>query len=144
MRIMALDVGFKKIGIALSDPLLLTASPYKVLYRRSNKETFSELLEIISQKGVKKIVIGVPVNREGQLTKIGEKIKKFASKLEEFLREKGREVEIVFWDESFTTKEAQELVRSLGRKKDEFDDYAAALILKEYLESCTGEGEGIN
>ena len=141
MRVMALDVGFKKIGVALSDPLGLTASPYKIIYRRSNRETFEELLRIIEDKGVEKIVVGIPVNRRGEITKIGEKIKRFAGKFEEFLRERGIEAEIVFRDEAFTTLEAKELARSLGKRKEEFDDYAAALILREFLEELQRKGQ---
>ena len=141
MRVMALDVGFKKIGVALSDPLGLTASPYKIIYRRSNRETFEELLKIIEDKGVEKIVVGIPVNRRGEITKIGKKIKRFAGKFEEFLRERGIEAEIVFRDEAFTTLEAKELARSLGKRKEEFDDYAAALILREFLEELQRKGQ---
>ena len=141
MRVMALDVGFKKIGVALSDPLGLTASPYKIIYRRSNRETFEELLRIIEDKGVRKIVVGIPVNREGEITKIGEKIKRFAGKFEEFLKERGVEAEIVFRDEAFTTLEAKELARSLGKRKEEFDDYAAALILRDFLEELQRKGQ---
>jgi len=134
MRVMALDVGFKKIGVALSDPLGLTASPYKIIYRRSNRETFEELLQIIEEKGVEKIVVGIPVNRNGEITRIGQKIEKFATKLEDFLKKRGKDIEMVFQDEALTTLEAKELARSLGKRKEEFDDYAAALILKEFLE----------
>ena len=141
MRVMSLDVGFKKIGVALSDPLSLTASPYKIIYRRSNRETFEELLRIIEDKGVRKIVVGIPVNREGEITKIGEKIKRFAGKFEEFLKERGVEAEIVFRDEAFTTLEAKELARSLGKRKKEFDDYAAALILRDFLEELQRKGQ---
>jgi len=134
MRVMGLDVGFKRIGVALSDPLGLTAYPHRVIYRRSNRETFEELLKIIEDKKVEKVVIGVPVNRRGEVTRIGEKIKKFAGKFEEFLKERGKEVELLFRDESFTTQEAREVARELGKEKEEVDDYAAALILKEFLE----------
>jgi len=134
MRVMALDVGFKRIGVALSDPLGLTAFPYRIIYRRSNRETFEELLKIIEDRNVKKVVIGVPVNRQGEITEIGKKIEKFAGKFEEFLKERGKEVELLFRDEAFTTQQAREVARELGKRKEEVDDYAAALLLKEFLE----------
>ncbi|WP_457680299.1 Holliday junction resolvase RuvX [Thermovibrio sp.] len=139
MRIMALDVGFKKIGIALSDPLLLTASPYKVLYRRSNKETFSELLKIINEKEVKEIVVGIPVNSRGEKSKMGDKIEKFTEKFKAFLKEAGVNVKVLFRDESFTTQEARALAKELGKEKEEVDDFAAALLLREYLEELQKE-----
>jgi putative Holliday junction resolvase len=131
---MALDVGFKRIGVALSDPLLLTASPYRVIYRKSNRETFNELLRVIDEKKVNKVIIGLPINREGERSKIALKIEKFARKFEDFLKEKGKSVEIVFRDESFTTLEAKELARELKKGEGEVDHIAAALLLKDYLE----------
>ena len=133
-RVMALDVGFKRIGVALSDPLRLTASPYKVIERRSNRETFGELLSIIKEKSVSDVVVGIPVNSEGKKTKIGEKIEKFAEKFKKFLEDEGVEVKFHFVDESYSTLEAKELMRSLGKERETVDDVAAALILKEWLE----------
>jgi len=133
---MALDVGFKRIGVALSDPLKLTAQPHEVIFRKSNRETFEKLLKTIEEKNVGTVVIGLPLNSKGEKTKIAEKIEKFASKLKEFLKEHGKnDVKIVFTDESFSTAEAEELMNSLNRKREFLDDIAAALILKEWLES---------
>ncbi len=134
---MALDVGFKKIGVALSDPLNLTAYPYKVIYRKSNRETFKELLKIIKEKEVKELVIGLPLDSEGKKSKMAGKIEKFSGKFKDFLEKEGIKVKVVFRDESFTTEEAKELLRSLGKEKKEVDDVAAAILLKEYLEEIT-------
>ncbi len=131
---MALDVGFKRIGVALSDPLRLTASPYCVIERGSNKETFERLLSIIEEKKVDEVVVGLPINREGGLTKIGEKIKKFAEKFQAFLSERGVNLPFHFVDESYSTVEARELTKSLGKKREAVDDVAAALLLREWLE----------
>ncbi|WP_163329492.1 Holliday junction resolvase RuvX [Desulfurobacterium thermolithotrophum] len=136
-RVMALDVGFKKIGIAVSDPLLLTANPHSIIYRKSNKETFSKLLELIEKLNVGKIIIGIPISSEGKETKMAEKIKKFALKLDSFLKEQGKKIEIIFVDESYSSLEAKELCRFLGKtEKEEIDDVAAALMLKEWLENA--------
>lgn len=133
-RLMALDVGFKKIGVAVSDPLLLTAKPYAIIHRKSNRETFEELLELINRLNVGKLIVGVPINRRGDESKIARKIRKFVSKFESFLKEQKREIEIDFADESYSTVEAEELCRLLEKKKrKEVDDIAAALILKEWL-----------
>ena len=135
-RVMALDVGFKKIGVAVSDPLLLTSRPYTIIYRKSNRETFEELLKLINSLNVKKMIVGIPINVKGDETKIAEKIRKFISKFESFLKEQGREIEFEFVDESYSTMEAEELCRLLGKKeRKEVDDIAAALILKEWLEN---------
>jgi len=134
-RVMALDVGFKRIGVALSDPLRLTAYPYKVIYRKSNRETFEELLKVVKEKNVGTVLIGVPINLEGKETKIGEKIKKFSSKFHSFLKERGIELEFIFVDESYSTLEAKNLCRELGKKREELDDIAAALFLRDWLAS---------
>ena len=140
-RAMGLDVGFKKIGVALSDPLRITVSPYKVIYRRTNRETFEELLKVIEEKEVSDIVVGIPVNMKGEKTKIGEKIEKFAEKFRAFLDERGVSVNFHFFDESYSTLEAEELMRSLGKRRDVVDDVAAALILREWLEVRDEEKE---
>ncbi len=135
-RVMALDVGFKKIGVAVSDPLLLTSRPYTIIHRKSNKETFEDLFKLINNLNVEKIIVGIPINAKGDETKIAEKIRKFISKFESFLKEQGKEIELEFVDESYSTMEAEELCRLLGkREKKEVDDIAAALILKEWLEN---------
>lgn len=130
---MALDVGFKRIGVALSDPLFLTANPFKVLVRKSNEETFSELLEIITEKNVTDVVIGVPISVEGEKTKMALKIEKFAEKFRKFLKSKGLDINFHFEDESLSTYEAEELVRSFGKKRKFVDDVAAALVLNSWL-----------
>ncbi len=134
-RIMALDVGFKRIGVALSDPLKLTAYPFTVIERKSNEETFRKLLEIIESKQVETVVIGVPINREGKVTKIGEKIKKFGSKFKEFLKKGNVNVDVTYFDESYTTLEAEALIREL-KKELPRDSVAAALLLRSFLENA--------
>lgn len=133
-RVMALDVGFKKIGVALSDPLRLTASPYRVIERKSNRETFGELLSIIREKSVSEVVVGIPINSEGQKTKIGRKIEKFVEKFKKFLEEEGVNVKFHTVDESYSTLEAREILFSTGKKRELVDDVAAAVILREWLE----------
>jgi putative Holliday junction resolvase len=140
-RAMALDVGFKKIGVALSDPLMLTSYPYRVIFRKSNRETFEELLSIIEEKGVSDVVVGIPINREGKRTRIGEKIEKFVDKFKNFLSERGVRVRFHLFDESYSTLEAEELLRNLGKKREAVDDVAAALILREWLEERRDEKE---
>jgi len=133
-RVMALDVGFKRIGVALSDPLRLTASPYRVIERKSNRETFGELLSIIREKAVSDVVVGIPINSEGQKTKIGQKIEKFVEKFKKFLEEEGVSVKFHTVDESYSTLEAREVLSSIGKKRELVDDVAAAVILREWLE----------
>jgi len=128
-RIMGLDVGFKRIGVALTDPLKISASPFKVIHRKSNAETFSEIEKIVREKEVERIIVGIPINRRGEKTKMAEKIERFTEKLKNFLEEKNLKVKIEFWDESYSTLEAKEIA---GKRKF-VDDVSAAVILKEWL-----------
>jgi putative Holliday junction resolvase len=130
---MAIDVGFKKIGVAVSDPLLLTAYPFKILRRRTNRQTFEELARIVDEKDVKLVLVGLPLGGGGEETTMSRKIRKFVEKFDSFLRSTGRSVEFVFVDESYSTVEARSLCRELSRS-GEVDDVSSALMLKEWLE----------
>ena len=134
-RVMALDVGFKRIGVALSDPLRLTVQPYAIIERKSNAQTFEKLLEIITSKNVGEIVIGLPISIDGKKTKIAEKFEKFARKLENFLKDKGIELKFHFADESLSTERAKEIASMLKKKRKFLDNISAAVILEEWLES---------
>lgn len=131
MRIMALDVGDKRVGIALSDPLNLTAQPFKVI-ERGNKE-LQEIKKIIDEKEVSKIVLGLPLNSKGGETEQSKKIRKFAEKLKNKIS-----VPIEFYDERFTTIEAEKVLISAdirrNKRKNVIDMLSSVLILQGYLE----------
>ncbi len=131
-RILALDVGFKRIGIAVSDGLNLTARPLTIIHRKNNLDTFSRILGIIEDFNIGKLVVGLPL-LNGKPTKISGKILRFTEKLEKFLVSKNVSVEIDFQDESFSTREAAGLMIDLRKKKKELDDIAAAFILESFL-----------
>jgi len=137
-RAMALDVGFKRIGIALSDPLFLTASPFKVLVRGSNEETFSQLKKIIEENNVTDVVVGIPISIRGEKTKMAFKIERFVEKFRKFLKERGLIIKFYFEDESFSTCEAEELMKTLQKRREFVDDVAAALILTSWLKRRSG------
>ncbi len=133
-RVAALDVGFKKIGIAISDPLGLFAKPLTIIYRKDNLDTFLKIEQILRDYGVTTLVIGVPLSSSGEETKMSEKIRKFGEKLEEFLSKHGLKVDVIYRDEYLTTEEAREICR--GKDRD-VDDVAAAVILRDYLNEVT-------
>jgi putative Holliday junction resolvase len=131
MRIMALDVGERRIGIALSDKLNLTAQPFKVI-ERDNKE-IQELKKIIEEKGIKKIVFGIPLNSRGGETEQSKKIREFAKKL-------NKEIPICidFYDERFSTSEIEKILISARitrkKRKNLRDILSAVIILQSYLD----------
>ncbi|RLC32981.1 Holliday junction resolvase RuvX [Candidatus Woesebacteria bacterium] len=126
MRILAIDYGQKKVGIALATSRL--AEPYKVIRFSSNNALIKEIGKIIDEEQIEKLVIGVS---EGEM---GEESKRFGEKLKtEF------ELPLHFQDETLTTRTAQELSFEAGikrKKRKELEDaYSAALILEDYLDS---------
>lgn len=126
MRILAIDYGQKKVGVALATSPL--AEPYKVIRFTSNKVLIKELGKIIDEEQIEKLVVGVS---EG---KMGKESKRFGEKLKiEF------ELPLYFQDETLTTYKAQELSLEAGikrKKRKELEDaYSAALILQAYLDS---------
>lgn len=134
MRILGIDYGDKKIGLALSDPLLLTAQPFQS-YKRSRKQEDTRFFQsLVSRYRIKKIVVGLPLLADGTPGTRAQKTKKFARWLE-----KAVNIPVILWDERFTTKEALEILRaqkaSIPEKKSRKDELSAALILSSYLEN---------
>ncbi len=132
MRIMGLDVGTKRIGIALSDPLGWTAQGHSVLHRKSIKSDFDALLEICRQYEVEKIIIGHPLNMNGTIGPKALEIQQFA----EMIKEKSR-LPVELWDERLSTRSAERTLLeadvSRRKRKQVIDKIAAVNILQAYL-----------
>lgn len=138
-RILAIDYGEKNLGLAFSDLTGKIAQPAGKIIRANLDTDFKKIFQLIQEKEVKEIVIGLPKNLNGSL---GEKAKEtitFAEELKKFLSQQELSLPIVFWDERLTTKEAEKvlLTADLSRKKRKnvLDQLAACLILQNYLES---------
>jgi putative holliday junction resolvase len=133
-RLMALDYGFKRIGVALSDPLAMFAKPHSIIYRTTNQADFALIKQIISSEEVVKLVIGLPIRSHSELSEQAEKVIKWARKLANEI-----EIPLVFWDESYSSETAETITASTGRKtKDHakrIDDVAAAVFLQDYLDA---------
>ncbi len=136
-RLLGLDVGDRRIGMALSDPLRLTAQPLGVLERTSLDHDLGELAEICQKNEVVGIVAGLPADREGQPGTQAEKVITFAEKVSEVT---GTAVEM--WDERFTTVEADRVLREGGvhgrKRKGVRDIIAAQMILQGYMDAHGG------
>ncbi|MEI7884207.1 MAG: Holliday junction resolvase RuvX [Clostridia bacterium] len=134
MRIVSLDVGTKRIGVAVSDPMGMIAQPYTVIYVLHQKEkTWQKLAELLQLLEAELIVIGLPRNMNGSYGPKTEEIKAFATELQLYTK-----LEIVFIDERLTTVIANKalLEGNVSRKnrKEAVDAMAAALILQTYLD----------
>jgi putative Holliday junction resolvase len=138
MRFLALDVGDRRVGVAVSDESGLIASPLLVIRRVSKLEDFARIAGLIEQQGAEGLVVGLPLNADGTLTAQAARIKRYATALQEALRAEQLEPSIVFWDERMSTREAQQAMISSGRRaKDRranIDAVAAAVILQDYLD----------
>ena len=132
-RILALDYGRKRIGLALSDELRLTAQPLKTLARKNRAEDVRRLREICREQGVARIIVGHPVHMTGEAGPMAEEAARFAARLK---KEMGIEVELL--DERLTSWEAEQTVAGTRspRRRDRaaLDDVAAAILLREYLD----------
>jgi len=133
-RILALDYGRKRIGLALSDELRLTAQPLKTLARKNRADDVRRLREICREHGVARIIVGHPVHMTGEAGEMAEEAARFAARLK---KELGIEVELL--DERLTSWEAGQTVAGTrsprDRRRAPLDDVAAAILLREYLEN---------
>jgi putative Holliday junction resolvase len=132
-RVLALDVGFRRIGIAISDPLGITAQGLKTLQRQNKRTDFDYLANLISQYAVAEIVVGFPLRMSGAEGVQAEKMTRFADELRKRLQ-----IPVHLWDERLTSAEANRLLRetemSIKRRSEVVDQMAAVLILQSWLE----------
>jgi len=139
MRIMGLDFGSKTVGVALSDPLGITAQGLEIVRRESEnklRRTLARIEALIEEYQVEKIVLGLPLNMNDTAGERVAKTEEFANMLR---RRTG--LEIVMWDERLTTVEAHEIMMEAGIRREDrhkyVDKIAATLILQGYLNSIS-------
>jgi len=133
-RILGVDYGGRRIGLALSDPLWIIAKPFKVIDRKKTGDYLSAILEIAKENNVERIVVGVPLTLRGEHSQQTEIVNKFIEEL--FSVGKIRVIPI---DERLSSVAAKLSLREQGVKtgheKGRVDETAAAIILQEYLDS---------
>jgi len=133
MRSLGLDIGDARIGVALSDPEGILASTFSIIERKDDSLAIKAIIDIINQKKVEQIVVGLPRSLDGSLGWQVEKVKKFVRRLCRYTK-----VPVDYRDERLTTVMAQRLRRASGGKKGRGkggdDAQAAALILQSYLD----------
>ncbi|SDB19581.1 Holliday junction resolvase RuvX [Eubacterium oxidoreducens] len=136
MRIMGLDYGSKTVGVAISDPLLITAQGVEIVRRESTKKlrrTLARIEQLIREYEVDRIVLGYPKNMDNTEGERCEKTKEFKEMLE---RRSG--LEVLLWDERLTTVAADQAMKEGGldyvKRKEHVDKIAAIFILQGYLD----------
>ena len=133
-RFISLDIGDKRIGVAVSDPFNSYALPVKTVHRKNLKADLVEIEKIVKEKFATKIVCGVPVNFDGTPSVQTEKAKFFIEKLKEKTG-----LEIIEVDERCTTIEAEEVLISQGFDRKERKSYVDSLAATTILESFLNE-----
>ena len=139
MRLMGLDYGSKTVGVAVSDPLGLTAQGVETVWRKQEnklRQTMARIEELISEYQVERIVLGYPKNMNNTVGERAVKSLEFKEKLE-----KRTGLPVVMWDERLTTAEAERTLMETGvrreNRKQFLDQMAAVLILQGYLDRMT-------
>src|SRR2546425_1565266 len=158
-RLMALDVGMARIGVAISDATGFLASPYTTLHvTRDEAQTWKAIQHLIDETEAEGLVIGLPISLDGEIHSQGERVQAFAERLKEHVT-----IPCTFWDERLSTVEAERLLGERGeaeqgkhrkangrkrvqakrlRRKQEVDALAAAVILQEYLDQHVSKTRG--
>ena len=141
-RILALDLGSKRIGVAVSDELSLTAQPVLTLERRRNpREDLRSLARLCRRFEVAGIVVGNPLGPDGEITSQAAKIQAFAAELGELTK-----LPIHLWDERLTSHEAHQILYKAGHSRQAHrrvvDQVAATLILQSFLDARLHQLQG--
>jgi putative Holliday junction resolvase len=140
-RILGLDVGARRIGVAVSDPLGITAQGLETLQRRNKRHDYEHLKRVIREYQVKEIVVGLPLRMSGAEGTQSEKMRAFA---EELRKKFGLPVHL--WDERLTSAEANRFLRetemSIEKRGKAVDRMAAVLILQGWMEQRAGSASG--
>ncbi len=132
MRVLGLDFGERRIGVALSDPNGWLATPLTVLNRSSREEDFCAIQALIEQHGVDRVIVGYPRSMDGTAGPQARLVENYAAQLRTRLQ-----VPVVLWDERLSTAHAERLIHEAGKRvrRERIDAAAAAVILQSYLDA---------
>jgi putative Holliday junction resolvase len=133
-RWLGIDYGEKRVGLAITDPLCLFVNPFKTIENRSEMYLFEELLKILCSYEIDKIVIGLPLNKEGEDTFKTREVRAFF-----YFFQSLTNIPLYFFNELYSTCDANDIMKSKGLNWKEsrkiIDQVAAAVILKSFMES---------
>ena len=134
-KIICLDIGKVKVGIAISDSNKKISTPLKIIMR--DKRFYSNLKDLILEYDIFGILIGLPLNEDLSKNKMCQFITDIAKNIDSYLKKDKKEIPIFFWDESYTSLEAMDtisnLIKTKKKQKRILDKYAASVILGDFL-----------
>jgi len=133
MRILALDLGERRTGVALSDSLGWLATPLTVLQSRSREAELAAVVDLVRGHQVEQIVVGYPRSLDGSVGPQARRVDQYVVRLHARLPD----VPVILWDERLSTAQAERLVHETGRRvqRERIDAAAAAVILQSYLDA---------
>lgn len=131
--ILAIDYGEVRIGLAVSDELEIGANPLSVIKRKTEKEDLAKIEDIIKERNVARVVVGLPLNMNGTEGPMAKAAREFAAKIAKL------DVEVKLWDERLSTRAAESILieadLSRAKRKKKKDQVAAAWFLQSYLDA---------
>ncbi len=137
-RILAVDLGTKRVGLAITDPLNIIAQAYDTVPFESTELFSNRLNELIQLKNIGTVVFGLPITMKGLESKKTKEVREIVEKIKLVLPE---DIDVDFEDESLTSKEAEAIIRQMGKQpfknKALIDQIAAQRILQQYMERFT-------
>jgi putative Holliday junction resolvase len=139
-RILGIDFGERRIGLAVSDALGITAQGLPTLDTKKTKDIFTYIENIIKDKNVTKVIVGMPKNMNGSIGPKGMKVKEFIQELI-----KKTKIDVIPWDERLSSVQSLKAMREMGTKqkhKEVVDRISATLILQSYLDSSNSGLDG--
>ncbi len=140
-RLLGIDFGKRRIGIAISDPMRIVAQGMETISYHSPDQLWQKFARIFASHDIERVIIGSPINLNGSESAISANVREFANQLQEQFQ-----VPIEFWDERFTSKAAQETLHQMGKSpsknKGKVDKIAAVLILQGYLDRLSTHERG--
>lgn len=140
MRALAIDLGKKRIGIAVSDALGITLRPLEVLRRSSDQNLIDRIKTIVADLEVETVVVGLPLRMDGTVGDAASAVLRFVERLSSELR-----IKVATQDERLTSYEAEQQMMELGldreQRKGRSDEFAAMIILRDYLSGLKSDSE---
>jgi putative Holliday junction resolvase len=138
VKLLALDVGDRRVGVAVSDAMGLIATPLTVVQRTSKARDFEQIAQFVRGHGIGALIVGHPVNDDGSAGPQAQRVERYATALQEALEAKGLTLPLILWDERMSTQQAEQAMIASGRRarerRERIDAVAAAVILQDDLD----------
>lgn len=131
-RLLALDVGERRVGVAVSDPEGWLARPLTIIRRRSKREDFAAIADLAAQHEARAVIVGYPLNMDGSIGPQAQRVARYAAALQKNLA-----APVLLFDERLSSDEAAHRLQDTGKHRQQrkhLDDLAAAVFLQEYLD----------